>query len=103
MVQTRPFLLGYLNVCNKKVFEKEKIQSCLKTIFEFNVMKYGNGQQGAVNGMRPNGKIDKTSMQSEEMWIGVTDAFASLMVFEVSFKKFQKGLHFLFKKNSLKI
>jgi non-lysosomal glucosylceramidase len=66
-----------------QVFEKEKIKSCLETIFEYNVMKYGEGQRGAVNGMRPNGKIDITSMQSEEMWIGVTDSLASLMIFEV--------------------
>ena len=68
-----------------EVFEKEKIQSCLKTIYEFNVVKYGNGEIiGAVNGMRPNGKVDKTSMQSEEMWVGITDSLASLMIFEVN-------------------
>ncbi len=49
----------------EKVFEKEKIKSCLETIFEFNVMKYGDGKLGAVNGMRPNGQVDITSMQSE--------------------------------------
>ena len=50
-------------------------------------MKYGNGLLGAVNGMRPDGKIDKTSMQSEEMWIGVTASLASLMIFEVIIKQ----------------
>ncbi len=91
----------------KKVFEKEKIKSCLETIFEFNVIKYGDAKLGAVNGMRPNGQVDITSMQSEgkvflvvsmqtfeytfnnfnfihkEMWIGVTDSLASLMIYEV--------------------
>ena len=67
-----------------KAFDKEKIQSCLETIYEYNVMKYANGHRGAVNGMRPNGKVDTTSMQSEEVWIGVTDALASLMVYEVT-------------------
>ncbi len=66
-----------------EVFEKEKIKSCLDTIFEYNVMKYGNGKLGSVNGMRPDGSIDITSMQSEEMWIGVTNAFASLLIYEV--------------------
>jgi hypothetical protein len=28
-------------------------------------MKYGDGKLGAVNGMRPNGQVDITSMQSE--------------------------------------
>jgi non-lysosomal glucosylceramidase len=48
-------------------------------------MKYGDGEMGAVNGMRPNGTIDITSMQSEEMWIGVADSLASLMIYEVFF------------------
>lgn len=46
-------------------------------------MKYGNGKLGAVNGMRPNGDIDITSLQSEEMWVGVTDSIAALMIYEV--------------------
>jgi non-lysosomal glucosylceramidase len=65
------------------VFEQEKIKSCLETIYEFNVMKYGNGKAGAVNGMRPNGEIDETSMQSEEMWVGIANSLASLMIYEV--------------------
>ena len=65
-----------------EVFEKEKIKSCLETIFEYNVMKYGEGKLGAVNGMRPSGQVDITSMQSEEMWVGVTNALASLFIFE---------------------
>jgi non-lysosomal glucosylceramidase len=65
-----------------EVFDKEKIKSCLETIFEFNVMKYGDGKLGAVNGMRPNGSVDITSMQSEEMWVGITDSLASLMIYE---------------------
>jgi non-lysosomal glucosylceramidase len=47
-------------------------------------MKYGNAKMGAVNGMRPNGEIDITSLQSEEMWVGVTDSIAALMIYEVS-------------------
>ena len=47
-------------------------------------MKYGNGKAGAVNGMRPNGQVDITSMQSEEMWVGITAGLASLMIFEVN-------------------
>ena len=68
-----------------EVFEKEKIKSCLETIFEYNVMKYGNGKLGSVNGMKPNGSVDITSMQSEEMWIGITNAFASLLILEVRY------------------
>lgn len=66
-----------------EVFEQEKIKSCLETIFEYNVMKYRDGKGGAVNGMRPNGQIDETSMQSEEMWVGISNSLASLMIYEV--------------------
>ena len=69
-------------------FEAGKVKSCLDTIFEYNVMKYGDGKRGAVNGMRPNGQVDTTSVQSEEMWIGVTDSLASLMIYEVIFSFF---------------
>lgn len=68
---------------NYEAFESNKIKSCLETIFEFNVMKYADGKRGAVNGMRPNGEVDTTSVQSEEMWIGVTDSLAALMIYEV--------------------
>ncbi len=68
-----------------EAFEKEKIKSCLETIFEYNVMKYGDCKAGAVNGMRPNGEIDETSMQSEEMWVGITNSLASLMIYEVNY------------------
>jgi non-lysosomal glucosylceramidase len=66
------------------VFDKEKIHSCLETIYDYNVIKYANGTRGAVNGMRPDGQVDITSMQSEEVWTGVTSALASLMIYEVS-------------------
>lgn len=65
-----------------EAFEKEKVKSCLDTIFEYNVIKYADGKRGAVNGMKPNGQVDISSVQSEEMWIGVTDALASLMIYE---------------------
>ena len=39
---------------------------------------------GAVNGMMPDGKVVRTSMQSEEVWIGVVYALAAFMIHEVS-------------------
>jgi non-lysosomal glucosylceramidase len=56
------------------------------------VLKYGHGKRGAVNGTRPSGVVDITSMQSEEMWIGVTDSLASLMIFEGMHDKAWKTL-----------
>lgn len=46
-------------------------------------MSFCNGTMGAVNGFI-NGKIDKFSMQSQEVWTGVTYDLAATMIFEVS-------------------
>lgn len=69
-----------------EAFPQDKIKSCLNKIFDFNVMKYAGGERGAVNGMKPNGRVDVSSLQSEEMWIGVTDSVAALMIYEVDFE-----------------
>lgn len=65
-----------------ELFDKETILSCIRKIYDFNVVKFGQCRFGAVNGMRSNGKVDTTSIQSEEMWIGTTCALVSLMIFE---------------------
>ena len=64
-------------------FDEAKIKSCLETIYDYNVIKFNDGQLGAVNGMRPNGTVDFTSMQSEEVWLGVSDSLSALMLYEV--------------------
>jgi uncharacterized protein (DUF608 family) len=46
----------------------ECYQSALATIYKFNVKKFKNGELGPINGMRPDGKIDQTCMQSVEVW-----------------------------------
>lgn len=55
----------------------------MKTIFELNVLGFGNGTMGAVNGMRPNGSLDTSSVQSSEAWVGVVYALAATMIQEV--------------------
>lgn len=57
--------------------------SCLKKVYDFNVQAFANGKRGAVNGMRPNGKIDRSSVQSDEVWVGVTYAVAATMLHKV--------------------
>jgi non-lysosomal glucosylceramidase len=49
-----------------------------------NVQGFNGGTMGAVNGMMPDGNSDTFSVQSEEVWTGVTYALASLMVSYVS-------------------
>ena len=40
-----------------QVFPKDHIVSALKTVFQMNVMRFQGGFMGAVNGMRPDGRV----------------------------------------------
>jgi non-lysosomal glucosylceramidase len=62
--------------------EPAQARSALRVIFEHNVLGFQGGTLGAINGMRPNGKMDTTSMQSQEVWTGVTYALAAAMLHE---------------------
>lgn len=66
-----------------QVFPKEKICSALKSVFDLNVMSFADGQMGAVNGMRPEGVPDRSSVQSDEVWVGVVYGLAATMIHEV--------------------
>jgi non-lysosomal glucosylceramidase len=58
----------------------EMQRSALKKIFDYNVMKFGNGEMGAVNGMSPAGTIIKTNEQVQEVWTGTAYSVAALML-----------------------
>ncbi len=60
--------------------DDSKAIKTLRTIYNFNVNSYYNGTMGAVNGMRPNRKVDRSWLQSREVWTGTTYALASLMI-----------------------
>jgi len=62
------------------ILPEEKVNSALKTVYDLNVMSYANGTHGAVNGMRPDGVIDMSSVQSDEVWTGVTYALAATLI-----------------------
>lgn len=49
-----------------------------------NVQGFNGGTMGAVNGMMPDGNVDVFTIQSEEVWTGVTYAVSSLMILHVS-------------------
>jgi len=68
----------YANVCNLgNLFPSHMIHSCIREIFENNVIEFGKGRLlGAVNGMRPNRSIDNSCLQSREVWTGTTYALA---------------------------
>jgi len=46
-------------------------------------MGFSEGRCGAVNGMTPDGQIDITTIQSEEVWVGVVYGLCALMIHEV--------------------
>jgi non-lysosomal glucosylceramidase len=55
--------------------------SALKKIFTYNIMKFGNGEMGAANGMAPDGSIPDNE-QAKEVWAGTTYGVAALMLSE---------------------
>jgi len=58
----------------------DRIATTLRTIYAANVAGFANGEMGAVNGTLRDGSIDRSSMQSAEVWVGVTYALAALML-----------------------
>ncbi|XP_074294419.1 uncharacterized protein LOC141622273 [Silene latifolia] len=73
----------YAQACGlAPIVDEEKTKCAFASIFEFNVMKVKEGRRGAVNGMLPDGNIDMSSMQSREIWSGVTYGLAASMIQE---------------------
>lgn len=46
------------------------------------MLKVKDGRRGAVNGMLPSGEVDMSTVQSREIWSGVTYAVAASMIHE---------------------
>ncbi|XP_047964570.1 non-lysosomal glucosylceramidase-like [Salvia hispanica] len=73
----------YARACGlSPIADEQKVRSALRKIYEFNVMKVKGGTRGAVNGMRPNGEVDTSALQSREIWTGVTYSVAAAMLQE---------------------
>ncbi len=78
------------------VVPSEHARSVLRKVFALNVMGWRGGgrgrrgdppagapgERGAVNGMRPDGRPDRTCMQSAEVWTGTTFSLAAAMLQE---------------------
>ena len=58
----------------------DRILTALRTVYDSNVLGFGGGEMGAVNGIRPDGSIDESTEQSAESWIGTSYALAALMI-----------------------
>lgn len=57
-------------------------RKALKKVFDFNVMKFANGEMGAVSGMSADGNIIRKqgNQQVQEVWGGSTFSVAALML-----------------------
>jgi non-lysosomal glucosylceramidase len=70
----------YANMLGLGDLVPRKMQvSALKKIFAYNVMRFGNGEMGAANGMNPDGSI-MDNEQGKEVWAGTTYGVAALML-----------------------
>ncbi|XP_058928137.2 non-lysosomal glucosylceramidase isoform X2 [Kogia breviceps] len=67
---------------DSEVFPTPHVVRALQTIFEFNVQGFAGGAMGAVNGMQPHGVPDRSSVQSDEVWVGVVYGLAATMIQE---------------------
>ncbi|XP_076896835.1 uncharacterized protein LOC143549958 [Bidens hawaiensis] len=73
----------YARACGLfSIVDEDKARSALAKVYKFNVMKVGNGKRGAVNGMLPSGQVDMSTLQSREIWTGVTYGVAAGMIHE---------------------
>lgn len=61
----------------------DMLKSALKTVFKYNVQMYDNGRCGAVNGFLTSESVDGSSIQSEEVWAGITYALSAMMIEKV--------------------
>ncbi|MFZ0910270.1 MAG: non-lysosomal glucosylceramidase [Candidatus Acidiferrales bacterium] len=59
---------------------REMQMKSLKKIFDFNVMKFGGGNFGAVNGIAADGTLLTSNEQVQEVWTGTTFSVAALML-----------------------
>ncbi|MGC1594501.1 MAG: non-lysosomal glucosylceramidase, partial [Candidatus Acidiferrales bacterium] len=61
---------------------KEMRLKALQTVYDNNVMKFGNGLMGAINGIGAHGELLHDNEQVEEVWTGATFSIASEMIYE---------------------
>jgi non-lysosomal glucosylceramidase len=62
------------------VIDRDRVMTTLRTIHRRNVRGFAGGTMGAVNGVRPDGRVDESSEQSAEVWVGTTYALAAFMI-----------------------
>ncbi|HET7472007.1 MAG TPA: GH116 family glycosyl hydrolase, partial [Candidatus Limnocylindrales bacterium] len=59
---------------------RDRVEEALRTIHRLNVGAHAGGVMGPVNGMHPDGTVDRSSEQSAEVWVGTAYALAAFMI-----------------------
>jgi non-lysosomal glucosylceramidase len=67
-----------------------------RKIFAFNVMKFGDGNMGAANGMAADGSIIRDNEQAPEVWVGTSFGFAALLLSEGMTEEAYRTAHGLY-------
>jgi non-lysosomal glucosylceramidase len=64
------------------IVPRDMQMKALKKIYDYNVMKFHNGEMGAVNGMTADGQVivQQGNQQVQEVWVGTTFSVAALML-----------------------
>ena len=57
-------------------------RSALQHVFDYNVMKFHDGEMGAINGVGADGQLLHDNNQVEEVWVGTTFSVAAEMLAE---------------------
>ncbi len=71
----------YAELCRlPDVVPAEHVASVLQAVYQANVQGFAGGKMGAVNGTRPDGSVDTSAIQSQEVWAGITYALAAHML-----------------------
>jgi non-lysosomal glucosylceramidase len=70
----------YARITGIPTLPDDRVDSALNAIYENNVLRFNDGQMGAVNGMYPDGEVDG-SQQGREVWTGTTYMLAAHMLY----------------------
>ena len=60
--------------------DPDRVRAALRTVHERNVSGFAGGAMGPVNGTCPDGSVDRSSEQSQEVWVGTAYALAAFMI-----------------------
>jgi len=72
-------MVGLENDEAGRIVPPSQVRRALRTVFEKNVLGFGNGRLGAVNGRTAAG-TQLFSQQGDEVWVGTAYAFASNLI-----------------------